>query len=58
MHISDHRLARVLSESRLERAESLRSKNQRQHQKGTKQRLGLLLIAQGERLANSEARAA
>lgn len=58
MHISDHRLSNALSDIRLERAGSIRHMEKRKRGAGARQKLGLLLIARGEKLAGREARAA
>ena len=58
MYYIDHRLSKILSDIRLEQAESLRKSHELRKSKGALQRLGLLLIAQGERLAGRQAKAA
>ena len=58
MYYLDHRLSKILSDIRLDEAQSLRKSQQRRQSQGARQRLGLLLIAQGEKLAGRQAKAA
>ncbi len=58
MYYLDQRLSRILSDIRLEQAESLRRSKRHHKSKSARQRIGLLLIAQGERLAGRQAKAA
>lgn len=59
MHISDHRLSKALSDIRLEQGASIgRNQERKIRSSDARHRLGLLLIAQGEKLARREARAA
>lgn len=59
MYYLDHRLSKILSDIRIERAEQIRlRKLSRQSNDRLKQRLGLWLIAQGESLADSRPKAA
>lgn len=57
MYYVDQRLARVLRDIRLERAESQRRRQSSKH-RNIRHKLGLLLIAKGERLARQQAKAA
>lgn len=59
MHYFDHRIGKALIDDRLERAEAIRIRriHQGKRKKAT-HRLGLLMIALGERLATREAEAA
>jgi len=59
MYYLDHRLVKVLSDIRIERAEQIRRRTiSRQSNDQLKQRLGLWLIAQGESLAKERPKAA
>lgn len=57
MYYVDQRLARVLRDIRLEWAESQRRRQSSKH-RDIRHKLGLLLIAIGERLARQQAKAA
>ena len=54
----DHRLAQILSDVRLEQAKAIREKQIHSKKQSARHRLGLLLIAQGERLAERQAKVA
>jgi len=58
MNLSDHRFARVLSDARLEQAKAIRQKQIHNKRQSARHRLGLLLIAQGEKLAKGQAKVA
>ncbi len=59
MYHSDHRLSKILSDTRLEQAKSLRDRNHRdRNSNSARRRIGLLLIARGEKLAGRQAKAA
>lgn len=58
MHLLDHRIGNALIDIRLEEAEKIRQRQQQRANKGLSHRLGLLLIALGERLSAREAEAA
>jgi hypothetical protein len=59
MYYLDHRLAKVLSDIRIERAEQIRRRTiVRQSNDQLRQRLGLWIIAQGESLAKDRQKAA
>ena len=51
----DLRLSKILSEARLEQAESIRKRTRHDYERSYKQRLGKLLISLGGRLAKGEA---
>ena len=59
MHYFDHRFSKALIDDRLEQAEAIRSRRiHDDNRKKASHRLGLLLIALGERLSAREAEAA
>lgn len=57
MYFHDQRIAQALADHRLEQAASIRRRRSIKGKMTAKQRLGLLLIARGEKLANREAKA-
>ena len=58
MYYIDQRLSKILSDIRLEEARSLGKSQKLRNSTGARHKIGLLLIARGEKLAGRQAKAA